>query len=84
MKYLSFALGCVGVVAGMTTPVRAQNYPWCLQSAAFLGSVHCTYPSLEQCVFDRQGLGGYCSQNPEYAPAQPATRAWGGGRATRG
>ena len=84
MRYLSFALGCVGVVAGMAAPVRAQNYPWCLQSGAFLGSVHCTYPNLEQCVFDRQGLGGYCSQNPEYAPAQPATRPRGGGQATRG
>ena len=30
MKYLSFVLGCVGVVTGVTTHVRAQNYPWCV------------------------------------------------------
>jgi hypothetical protein len=49
---------------------HAQNYPWCLQSGAFLGAVHCTYPSFEQCQFDRQGLGGFCSQNPSYVSPQ--------------
>jgi hypothetical protein len=68
MKRLAIALGISGALFGTAC---AQNYPWCLQSGAFLGSVHCSYPSLEQCVFDRQGLGGFCRQNPEYAPAQP-------------
>jgi hypothetical protein len=65
MKRLFIALGIMGALGGAA---RAQNYPWCLQSGAFLGAVHCTYPSFEQCQFDRQGLGGFCSQNPQYAP----------------
>jgi hypothetical protein len=67
MKRFLIALGLIGALCGTA---RAQNYPWCLQSGAFLGAVHCTYPSFEQCQFDRQGLGGFCSQNPEYAPSQ--------------
>ena len=67
MKRFLIALGIIGALCGTA---RAQNYPWCLQSGAFLGAVHCTYPSFEQCQFDRQGLGGFCSQNPEYTLPQ--------------
>jgi hypothetical protein len=61
MKRLAIALGISGALFGTAC---AQNYPWCLQSGAFLGSVHCSYPSLEQCVFDRQGLAGSAAKTP--------------------
>lgn len=67
MKRFLIALGFIGALCGTA---HAQNYPWCLQSGAFLGAVHCAYPSFEQCQFDRQGLGGFCSQNPQYTPSQ--------------
>jgi hypothetical protein len=38
-----------------------QVYPWCRQSEF----VRCIYRSLEECLADRQGLGGFCIQNPD-------------------
>jgi hypothetical protein len=67
VKRLVIAIAMLGSATGVA---RAQNYPWCLQSGAFIGSIHCTYPSFEQCQFDRQGLGGFCSQNPAYVAPQ--------------
>jgi Protein of unknown function (DUF3551) len=68
MKRLAIAIAIFGGSIGIA---RAQSYPWCLQSGAFLGAVHCTYSTFEQCQFDRQGLGGFCSQNPDYVSPQP-------------
>ena len=51
MKYLSFVLGCFGVVAGMTTPVRAQNYPWCvIYGGDGGGATNCGFTTHEQCM----------------------------------
>ena len=75
MRSLVVALGVLG--ATLST-AHAQNYPWCLQSGAFDGSQHCTYTTLQQCLVDRQGLGGFCGQNPTYTPLPPRAdkRRW--------
>ncbi len=72
------ALGVFVVALGIGARAEAQNYPWCLQSDAFEGSQHCTYSTMQQCLFDRQGLGGFCNQNPTYGPLPPhfSKRRW--------
>ncbi len=44
--------------------------PWCLISA--YGSERCSYASLDACLRDRVGVGGFCNPNPRYhGAAQP-------------
>jgi Protein of unknown function (DUF3551) len=53
---------------------RSQVPGWCLNEDGYT-SGECVYQTLEQCLQDRLGEGGYCSPNPA-APA-PAGRAFG-------
>lgn len=49
-------------------PAQANDPPWCLISAA--GDEHCRYNTLEECLRDRVGGGGFCNPNPRYHGAE--------------
>jgi len=52
---------------------RAAKAPWCLISA--YGTERCSYGSLDACLRDRVGVGGFCNPNPrDHGPAQPSRR----------
>ena len=68
MKHFVMALAVTGALSGAA---QASGRAYCLQSSAFLGGTECAFDTFEQCQFDRQGLGGFCSQNPEYLAPQP-------------
>ncbi len=70
MRLFVVALGMLGATLNAA---HARNYPWCLQSDAFEGAQNCAYTTLQQCLFDRQGLGGFCNQNPTYVLPPPST-----------
>lgn len=71
------------VIAGtmpVWRPATASELPWCL--LGYGGSNgRCYYNSLEECIRDRAGGGGFCNPNPFYydeqrrnAPPQPGRR----------
>lgn len=75
MKYVSFVLGCVGVVAGMNTPVRAQNYPWCvIYGGDGGGAMNCGFTTYEQCTATAGGSSSFCVRNDWYKPPAPIGR----------
>ncbi len=43
---------------------RAAEPPWCLISG--FGGERCSYGSLDACLRDRAGGGGFCNPNPRY------------------
>jgi uncharacterized protein DUF3551 len=85
MTLLPFAravlIGAAGFAAtgltptGFATPAHAQNYPWCLQSAAYEGGENCGFTSFDQCMATRLGIGGFCQQNDWYKGANAASPA---------
>ena len=52
------------------SPARSQTPGWCLNEAGYT-SGECVYQSLEQCLQDRIGEGGYCSPNPAAPTGAP-------------
>jgi len=68
------ALVAIAATGGVTTTASAQNYPYCLQSGAYEGAIICAYSTMAQCMQTQQGIGGYCSANPDYAPSTGARR----------
>ena len=55
------ALGAVALaVAASSTPVHAQEYPWCVSRE---GSLYCFYKTEQQCKWTASGIGG-CEMNP--------------------
>jgi hypothetical protein len=55
------ALGAVALaVAASSTPVHAQEYPWCLSREGYL---YCFYKTQQQCRWTASGMGG-CEFNP--------------------
>lgn len=71
MKPTLFALGVLILIAGIGTPAKAQNYPWCAHLD--FGSddvVNCDFISFDQCMATVRGMGGFCMANNTYqAPA---------------
>jgi hypothetical protein len=61
----------LGTLTATTGVAHAQNAPWCLQ---YDDAQHCTYDTLQQCLVNRQGLGGFCNQNSTYVPSSPRRR----------
>jgi len=63
-------LAGAAVALGQRPAQAAVDYPWCLISA--YGGQHCGYNSLDACLRDRVGGGGFCNPNPSYrGAAQP-------------
>ena len=54
--------------AGMTTPLYAQQAPYCAQFSDGT-SPSCTFATLQQCNASISGVGGVCNLNPA-APYQ--------------
>jgi hypothetical protein len=48
---------------------RSQVPGWCLNGGYTYGE--CVYRTLEECLRDRSGEGGYCSPNPFAPPSAP-------------
>ena len=73
MRYWSFVLVCIGVVAMMTTPVRAQNYPWCLiYGGDGGGATNCGFTTFAQCMATSAGGSDICIRNNWYQPPAPS------------
>ena len=49
--------GLFAAVIAVGTPARAQNYPWCAESAGF-GSLNCGYATYAQCMAPLFGNSG--------------------------
>jgi hypothetical protein len=64
MRILIAALFAVANIAFVQRPARAAKPPWCLITSA--GCERCRYNSLDECLRDRVGGGGFCNPNPRY------------------
>jgi hypothetical protein len=69
MKLILVIFGMLGAGAA-----QAQNAPWCLQSSSLGGYQSCTYATFQQCLVDRTGKNGFCTQNSTYQQSSPAIR----------
>lgn len=79
MRILPFVLGIIMAMYAIGTPVRAQNYPWCAQYTGGMGGTNCGFATFQQCLATVSGIGGFCTQNPQYRPpagSHPSTRRY--------
>jgi Protein of unknown function (DUF3551) len=60
MLVLPQASAAPGIHSAAAYPPPAR---WCLNESGYTTG-ECVYPTLEQCLQDRSGEGGYCSPNP--------------------
>ena len=75
MRYLSFVLACIGLVAVMATPVHAQNYPWCLiYGGDGGGAQNCGFSTYQQCLATSAGGSDICIRNNWYQPPAGSSR----------
>ena len=82
MKPTLFALGVLIFIAGIGTPAKAQNDPWCAHLD--FGSdeaVNCSFVSFDQCMATVRGMGGFCVANNTYQapvlhPSRQAHKAY--------
>ncbi|HET9904048.1 MAG TPA: DUF3551 domain-containing protein [Xanthobacteraceae bacterium] len=79
MRRLAFCslFAAVALAAGAPGSGEAQarkEYPWCAMIPVFQGgaSALCAFDTLERCLEEVRGMGGWCSVNP-YS-AGPAAR----------
>jgi hypothetical protein len=65
-------------IASTATVLQAQtaaaqdsrSYPWCAEYSDDIGAMSCSFVSMQQCLADVSGVGGFCMENPGYrAPA---------------
>jgi len=70
MKLVLFAVAILAAAAVLTTPAKAQNYPWCAQYSgrALGGAQNCGFVSFAQCMATVSGIGGFCVRNTLYQP----------------
>ena len=71
-KLLLFALSLFAAWAATGTSAHAQDYPWCANYTK--GSTSCSFVTIEQCMADVSGIGGFCERNTSYHPAAAPTR----------
>ena len=64
IRILLAAAAVIAALAFEQRPARALDLPWCEISAA--GDEHGRYNSIEECLRDRAGGGGFCNPNPRY------------------
>jgi hypothetical protein len=80
MKTCLFVCVVLAGVAGISTHADAQNYPWCARYAKDGGGESCGFTTLDQCLADVSGVGGYCALNTQYVPSVamlgPRPRPW--------
>ena len=72
-------LGILAGFFGLTGRADAQNLPWCTHlDFGADESVNCSFASLDRCLAEVHGVGGFCMANntyPDPAPAHPSYRA---------
>jgi hypothetical protein len=73
-------LSIIAATIVLTTPTKAQNYPWCAiySGGAVGGGTNCGFTTFEQCMETARGLGSLCQPNTQYQPPagpHPSTRA---------
>ena len=67
MRFVLLGLGIYFCWAVLGSRAEAQTYPWCaVYSGELGGSKNCGFTTFEQCMATVRGLGGFCSQNPQY------------------
>jgi hypothetical protein len=79
MRTLIIALAAVsafGAAAAVSSPVKAQEYAYCMQGkdAGFPGD--CQYRSYAECKASASGRGEDCAINPRSAYNRQRNRAW--------
>jgi hypothetical protein len=72
MKHALYVLALVAASAAISTSAKAQDYPWCANYTK--GSISCSFVTLEQCMADVSGIGGFCERNTLYHPTGAPTR----------
>jgi hypothetical protein len=65
MRISLLVLAILVATAAIGPRAEAQNYPWCANNK---GSMNCGFTTIEQCMADVSGTGGYCVQNTQYVP----------------
>jgi hypothetical protein len=62
-------LVALSIIAAAATGSRAkaQTYPWCALYTK--DSESCSFVTLEQCMADVSGIGGFCQKNDWYKPS---------------
>ncbi len=68
-SYLRAGVLALGLLASTSASQAAASPParWCLNESGYTTG-ECVYSTLEQCLQDRSGEGGYCSPNPAGPP----------------
>jgi hypothetical protein len=75
---LRWSLLCGVVLAASTTPLHAEEFPWCVEVDAF--TKNCAFTSRDECVAVARNVSspatgeGRCIANPNYV-APPAAKA---------
>lgn len=72
IRILIVALAAAAAMTAAQRPAHASDPPWCLIGSS--GEEHCRYNSLDDCLRDRVGGGGFCNPNPRYQAA-PQSRS---------
>ncbi len=67
MRTLLLMLTGSVIAAGIVTPAKAQNYPWC-EYISPGGGTNCGFISFEQCMESARGNGSDCRVNTQYTP----------------
>ena len=65
MRVMLIALSILAALA-IGSCVEAQTYPWCALYTK--NSASCSFVTLEQCMADVSGIGGFCQKNDWYKP----------------
>ena len=69
----NLALGAVALaVAASSTPLHAQEYPWCVSRE---GSLYCFYKTEQQCKWTASGMSG-CEKNPRLLFPEKPRDSW--------
>jgi hypothetical protein len=68
MRLVLFALSIVAGTTALTTPTKAQNYPWCAIYSGRSGGTNCGFITFQQCMDTARGLGSLCQPNTQYVP----------------
>jgi len=68
---LVLMLSVIAATTVLTTPSKAQNYPWCAIYSGGMGGggTNCGFTTFQQCMDTARGLGSFCQPNTQYQPS---------------
>jgi Protein of unknown function (DUF3551) len=70
---LAIALAAIAQQAQTAAAQDPRAYPWCAEYSDDVGAMSCGYASMQQCLAEVSGIGGFCIENPGYRPPAVAT-----------